>query len=450
MVKRKCGTCQFFEDCDIAGSGWCTHPQRRDLHSMVLVRRSELACRNSWDQDLWQPGVVDDSPNVDNPAADMLDIPPPTVDDASIATIPQDGYTDKIQSIGVPLRRPPSPDRQDIPPAIADDFGRFIDAARDPKDAVRAAQRRRQAQLDAKRSGAPMPSAPAAARDIPAPHDDLPPIRAPRTDRVHREILIPPGIVNGLSRSSDAAEASEPPRDVPPRLAVESAAEPAQDVLAEAPHRKARGARQETDQLPSIDVREELVRQSQHPPRGSQPTLPREPVERRVDSPRVVQQPSDFADRRHEPAGERRIAQSSKPQPRPLPPANLDALPGVAAGRYGVTEATPERFMADPIDTDLRARALPRCCGTCRDFRRIGDGQQGWCENAYAFPKRRMVQSAELACRSSFGVWWLPYDEPWLERADITHHGRPTPMMDGMACGRLPGKDAMESREADR
>ncbi len=52
---RKCGTCRHFSDCGVAGSGNCLHVHRRHLLDVVLVRRTELACRNTYDQDLWEP-----------------------------------------------------------------------------------------------------------------------------------------------------------------------------------------------------------------------------------------------------------------------------------------------------------------------------------------------------------------------------------------------------------
>jgi hypothetical protein len=55
LPQRKCGTCKYFEEGGIAASGWCRHPERQDLQFMVLVRKTELACRNGWNEDLWEP-----------------------------------------------------------------------------------------------------------------------------------------------------------------------------------------------------------------------------------------------------------------------------------------------------------------------------------------------------------------------------------------------------------
>jgi hypothetical protein len=55
LIQRKCGTCKYFEEGGIAASGWCRHPERQALEHMVLVRKTELACRDGWDDDLWEP-----------------------------------------------------------------------------------------------------------------------------------------------------------------------------------------------------------------------------------------------------------------------------------------------------------------------------------------------------------------------------------------------------------
>lgn len=56
MNKHKCGSCRFFQEARLAGSGWCHHPQRRTTSDvMIMVRRNELACRDEWSHDLWAP-----------------------------------------------------------------------------------------------------------------------------------------------------------------------------------------------------------------------------------------------------------------------------------------------------------------------------------------------------------------------------------------------------------
>ncbi len=62
--KRKCATCRYLADSGLAGNGWCTHPSRQVSSDVrILVRRGELACRNSWGGDLWEPDRASASSN---------------------------------------------------------------------------------------------------------------------------------------------------------------------------------------------------------------------------------------------------------------------------------------------------------------------------------------------------------------------------------------------------
>jgi hypothetical protein len=61
--KQRCGSCRYFEDAGIAGSGWCHHPLRQTTSDLILmVRRNELACRDAWARNLWEEGsyIVDE------------------------------------------------------------------------------------------------------------------------------------------------------------------------------------------------------------------------------------------------------------------------------------------------------------------------------------------------------------------------------------------------------
>lgn len=56
MNRHRCATCRFYQEARLASSGWCHHPQRKvtsDL--MIMVRKHELACRDEWAHDLWEP-----------------------------------------------------------------------------------------------------------------------------------------------------------------------------------------------------------------------------------------------------------------------------------------------------------------------------------------------------------------------------------------------------------
>jgi len=85
-----------------------------------------------------------------------------------------------------------------------------------------------------------------------------------------------------------------------------------------------------------------------------------------------------------------------------------------------------------PASIDV-APQLARVCGTCRDFRPAEGGERGWCANRWAFTHRRMVDANDdMPCATILGGWWLPVDEVWLENADVSSHGQPTPLMDAL------------------
>ena len=97
-------------------------------------------------------------------------------------------------------------------------------------------------------------------------------------------------------------------------------------------------------------------------------------------------------------------------------------------------EALPEWYRAD----------LPRICRTCRDYRPSAEGQRGWCANAWAFTHRRLVLEDDPApCQSAIGDWWLPVDDVWLVAADVSSHGRTTPLLD-----RLTAKAEQQRRRS--
>ena len=79
------------------------------------------------------------------------------------------------------------------------------------------------------------------------------------------------------------------------------------------------------------------------------------------------------------------------------------------------------------------APELPRQCRTCRDFRPAEGGERGWCANEWAFTHRRMVSGTDqMPCATTLGSWWLPVDQVWAAKADVSAHGQPTPLMDAL------------------
>ncbi|MDI3339225.1 MAG: hypothetical protein QJR03_01710 [Sphaerobacter sp.] len=59
-----------------------------------------------------------------------------------------------------------------------------------------------------------------------------------------------------------------------------------------------------------------------------------------------------------------------------------------------------------------------------------------------------MVDANALACESTIGTWWVPADDWWLQKADIAHHGRPTPIVDEYLHRLLEERTSGRKREA--
>lgn len=59
-----------------------------------------------------------------------------------------------------------------------------------------------------------------------------------------------------------------------------------------------------------------------------------------------------------------------------------------------------------------------------------------------------MVQADDLACDRTIGAWWVPADDWWLQKADIAHHGRPTPIVDEYLHRLLAERSQARRREA--
>jgi len=374
VTQRKCGTCRFFEEGGIAASGWCRHPMRQHLEQMVLVRKSELACRNDWDKDLWevreagQPAVV--------PAV------PVTVG----ATVERVGSlvvdeTDTLASITIaPLVRPARPPRS--APRLAEPF--------QPQESSR-----------------PLPQAASAGRPQISGLSDVLPSRstdAPgaRPDSEHRD-------------SESAA-----PREAMPRS----------NRVETAPQRPP-AVRPSAEQLGSAP--EQPVRRTVSPARPAPERRPENAESRRFgwldedarpavppSEPPAIQRPAETGSRWVE-------TRSGSTEPfdvvRPPRSDGAEAAPEAVS-----TLPTTEPMVSPLIGT--AAENMPRCCATCRDFRPAESGQRGWCNNRFAFDQRRMVQGDEIACAGSVGNWWVPTDDWWLQRGDISHHARPTPSVD--------------------
>ena len=51
--------------------------------------------------------------------------------------------------------------------------------------------------------------------------------------------------------------------------------------------------------------------------------------------------------------------------------------------------------------------------------------------NAWAFTQQTLVHEDQQApCESAIGNWWAPVDDVWFVAADVSSHGRATPLLD--------------------
>lgn len=471
MVKRKCGTCRFFQDGGIAGSGWCNHPARRELHHMVLVRKTELGCRNNWDQDLWElaPELAGEGEEPDIHIPDPQHIPATADGSSRAATSSRHGdmFTDRLKSITVA----PPRDTLTRPAGDEDD----LDAGAERSD-VRAARRRRVEQLErdrheqqreradearkllepdpapkqqpeeprkqaseAKQSSAPVPErraamprpsqvhrpAPQQQRSAPPRQQSVPrtpsvPQSRPAYDAVSRDVSISFGASPGSFERKSQPNTWKPQPSLPPPAP--------RPTPAASPEPRAKMVQQETDDLPTYEVRAlQASADERRSRRPSQPTMPVSDQEPRDDR---AAQTADL-----EPPVEERdpgwmlwagqIDGQRPPASRPDLSRQVVAEELMSSQPDLPTVEPPTRPPARP-----RQQQMPRCCATCRDFRPVGDGTTGWCTNEYAPTAKHMVESGDLACETSVGSWWLANDVIWLERADTTHHSRPTPLLD--------------------
>ena len=137
--------------------------------------------------------------------------------------------------------------------------------------------------------------------------------------------------------------------------------------------------------------------------------------------------------------------------PEDLSPAVYHGEEDSPLGRW-LEESTPDEPAREPAHEELKLENLftfadepipawfrsdlPRTCHTCRDFRPSLEGDTGWCANRWAFNKalgepQQLVHEHEVVpCASPIGNWWAPVDDVWLVAADVSHHSRPTPLMD--------------------
>ncbi|MFT4037947.1 MAG: hypothetical protein QM692_07180 [Thermomicrobiales bacterium] len=178
-----------------------------------------------------------------------------------------------------------------------------------------------------------------------------------------------------------------------------------------------------------------LPEQAEAPPgvTGSPPPmLPAGGIRERADTAAPVQQlaGSDLSRWLGEFAADSARVADPAPEPEVDREQELDVDPVQEPVHPELELANLYEFASMPLPLWFR-QDLPQVCRTCRDFRPAADGQRGWCANRWAFPERTLVGEDDPApCATAIGSWWASVDDVWLVAADISDHGRPTPLMD--------------------
>ncbi len=115
VTKRRCGTCRFFQEAGLAGSGWCHHPQRKTTSDLlIMVRRNELACRDQWERDLWE-GAGRNADGERSPFSDgARTAPVQPATPGEIAAVVQADAWEATDAAGASVGAPSAPALEDV------------------------------------------------------------------------------------------------------------------------------------------------------------------------------------------------------------------------------------------------------------------------------------------------------------------------------------------------
>ena len=339
-----------------------------------MVRRNELACRDEWSRSLWQP---------------------------------REGH----QSNGdMPFQRPtPGP----LPPTLAENLRSVLN-----RDLALAASSQGEDVLLSEARIVSEEHEPWEPQQRPFPVGNFDPRTAIfRAREAYRERVRAKSAAERLSAGVEAAMESPAAGEFVPASAEESAIEPSDP----APHEAGAVAGALPAQL--LDADAWLSGATE------------------VDSPVAEAELSAVPELSETAAQTRTPVLADQPdldepliEPRSIP-ARSEQLGAPTDGSQAIEEVDSARRLVglDERETlpDWYRTELPRICRTCRDYRPAADGQRGWCANTWAFTHRRLVLEDDPApCQSAIGDWWLPVDDIWLVAADVSSHGRATPLLD--------------------
>ena len=388
VAKQKCGSCQFFQEAGLAGSGWCHHPQRKVSSGvLIMVRRNELACRDEWSRSLWQPVA---GPNANG---------------------------------AMPFQRPPSAgplaptQPENLRPLLGQDAASFQGS--EGEDVLLS-----EARIV---SEAHKPWEP---DERPFPTANFDPRTAIfRAREAYRERARAKAVANRQAGAAEAASTEQPQRRVvpwEPNELVTGVNEPdaRENEMGFATHGT-------PDRVPGVEPFLANPTGNDHSERDNEFLASGELLEQQPEGPNQTEVVGSNVD---EPA----LEKSSFTLPVVAPPGVVMAAenrPDDTTRANGLPIEPEEEPEREPLPSWFRTD-LPRLCRSCRDYRPAADGQRGWCANAWAFTHRRLVHEDDVApCQSAIGDWWTPVDDVWLVAADVSSHGRATPLFD-----RLTGK----------
>lgn len=389
MTQRKCGTCRYFEEGGIAASGWCRHPERQELQHMVLVRKTELACRDGWDHDLWEP--KDGGGNGGGGSG------------GSRQQRASGRRTAGESPVLTPTGGAPN-GRSDM--AAHSSTGSGSGSSGGSGQAVRTLN-----------------------PDETESADQSGPAREP--DRYSFEDAST--IFNPSRNAEQNEQVDEIREETFSTRGMRTARASFEPVQAEASPEPLKSSQDETHP----QSREKLNPLNGH--EGGAPGRFGAPSQGMPGNDQRNPWSSEGAAYEPEP-----VEQSGMTEPfdvmepeTDMPESTADsyedpAEPGIADEAEGHSgEWAPE--VGD--DGSRGALNIPlslqreQCCRTCRDFRPADGGHRGWCNNPFAFEHRQEVRADDLACQGTFGNWWSPTDDWWVERGDISHHSTPTPLV---------------------
>lgn len=329
---------------------------------MVLVRKTELACRHGWDQDLWEPR--------EGPKGGKTDRNPANRDTKS---------TKSSNGVASTLREPvstPSGTDSVIEPDQSVEPRRAVEADSLPSDS--SDSDRRHAESDSRRQ------AWSSAFDAgPGEADHA-------VDELQAETVVS----RFGTRRSDWGEQSTGHRQ--------------QQHRADSPGMN-RPADQLSDPIPNGNHGDDLHQRLN----GFHPHDAQESSQTVQQSGLTEQFEAESAGPNH--AGGRNSSAGVDEEIEPDSPMDMN------------DDAASSGSVELPV-----LQASNACCRNCRDFIPSKDGWRGWCSNPFAFETRREVPGDKVSCQSSFGSWWSPSDDWWMERADIAHHSAPTPLVDNL------------------